>query len=89
MPTVGAHAGAHIFRRFRLTWIRKQAAPKDLERFWMGHAIEEVGDLYSKLKEDVEFRKEVTERIGLGFSCTECTEIPTTERWLVSPENLQ
>jgi hypothetical protein len=27
------------------------------------------------MDEDVEFRKEVTERIGLGFSCTECTEI--------------
>jgi hypothetical protein len=48
----------------------------------MGHASDwdkgqrsEVGDVYSKLKEDVEFRKEVAERIGLGFSCTECTEI--------------
>jgi hypothetical protein len=33
----------------------------------MGHASEEVGDLYSKLKEDVAFRQEWTERIGLGF----------------------
>jgi len=33
----------------------------------MGHASEEVGDLYSKLKEDVAFRHEWTERIGLGF----------------------
>jgi hypothetical protein len=27
----------------------------------------EVGDLYSKLKEDVAFRQEWAERIGLGF----------------------
>jgi integrase len=59
--------GFHAFRRFRLTWLRKKGAPKDLERFWMGHAPEEVGDLYSKLKEDVAFRQEWAERIGLGF----------------------
>jgi hypothetical protein len=33
----------------------------------MGHAPDEVGDLYSKLKEDVAFRQEWAERIGLGF----------------------
>ena len=59
--------GAHAFRRFRLTHIRKHAVPKDLERFWMGHEDEEIGDIYSKLKEDVEFRKDWTTRIGLGF----------------------
>jgi integrase len=59
--------GFHAFRRFRLTWLRKNSVPKDLERFWMGHASEEVGDLYSKLKEDVAFRQQWAERIGLGF----------------------
>ena len=59
--------GAHAFRRFRLTHIRKHAVPKDLERFWMGHEDEEIGDIYSKLKEDVEFRQDWTTRIGLGF----------------------
>jgi hypothetical protein len=33
----------------------------------MGHAPEEVGDLYSKLKDDVAFRQEWAERAGLGF----------------------
>jgi integrase len=61
------HVGFHAFRRFRLTWLRKNGAPKDLERNWMGHAPEEVGDLYSKLKDDVPFRQEWAERIGLGF----------------------
>jgi len=59
--------GAHAFRRFRLTWLRQNAVPKDLEHFWMGHADEEVGDLYSQLESNVQFRKEVAERIGLGF----------------------
>ena len=61
------HVGFHAFRRFRLTWLRKNGVPKDLERYWMGHAPEEVGDLYSKLKDDVSFRQEWAERAGLGF----------------------
>jgi integrase len=61
------HVGFHAFRRFRLTWLRKNSVPKDLERYWMGHAPEEVGDLYSKLKDDVSFRQEWAERAGLGF----------------------
>jgi integrase len=59
--------GFHAFRRYRLTWLRKNSVPKDLERYWMGHAPEEVGDLYSKLKDDVSFRHEWAERAGLGF----------------------
>jgi len=59
--------GFHAFRRFRLTWLRKNGVPKDLERYWIGHAPEEVGDLYSKLKDDVSFRQEWAERAGLGF----------------------
>jgi len=61
------HVGFHAFRRFRLTWLRKNSVPKDLERYWMGHAPEEVGDLYSKLKDDVLFRQQWAERAGLGF----------------------
>jgi hypothetical protein len=64
---VRVRVGFYAFRRFRLTWLRKKAVPKDLERFWMGHAKEEVGDLYSKLKDDVAFQREWAERIGLGF----------------------
>jgi hypothetical protein len=33
----------------------------------MGHAPEEVGDLYSKLKDDVSLRQAWAERTGLGF----------------------
>ena len=64
---VRKHVGFHAFRRFRLTWLRKNGVPKDLERFWMGHAPVEVGDLYSKLKDDVAFRQDWAERVGLGF----------------------
>lgn len=61
-------AGNHAFRRFRTTHLRKNLVPKDLEHFWMGHADEEIGDLYSKLMHDVQYRKDVAERVGVGFN---------------------
>jgi integrase len=60
-------AGAHAFRRFRTTWLRKQHAPEDLIRFWLGWANKSVADVYSKLKDDVAFRKKVAEQVGIGF----------------------
>ena len=60
--------GFHAFRRFRLTWLRKNRVHADLERFWMGHENETVGDGYSKMKEDVAFRLEQAETVGLGFA---------------------
>src|SRR5215467_11332628 len=62
--------GEHAFRRFRLTHLRKyykEGFPKDLEHFWMGHKPQHVSDLYSALKDDVEFRQSWAEKIGLGF----------------------
>jgi hypothetical protein len=60
-------AGAHAFRRFRTTWLRKQHAPEDLIRFWLGWANKSVADVYSKLKDDVAFRRKVAEEVGIGF----------------------
>jgi integrase len=59
--------GCHAFRRFRITYLRKKGVPEDLIHFWLGHAGKSVTDHYSKLKDDLEFRKEVTARVGLGF----------------------
>jgi len=59
--------GFHAFRRFRVTYLRKQRVPEDLLKFWIGHAPETVTDGYSKMKEDRKFRAIVAERIGLGF----------------------
>ena len=60
-------AGFHAFRRFRTTWLRKNRTPEDLIRFWLGHADETVTDGYSKLAEDVEYRKQVAAEVGQGF----------------------
>lgn len=79
------HVGFHAFRRFRLTWLRKNGVPQDLERFWMGHAETEVGDLYSKLKDDASFRQEWAERIGLGF---ELVHVGTQNKVVVETEKV-
>jgi integrase len=60
--------GFHAFRRFRVTHLRKNMVPEDLIKFWIGHAPKTVTDEYSKLKDDVRFRRDVAERVGLGFS---------------------
>ena len=36
-------------------------------KFWMGHAGEDMSDLYDKIKSDVAFRREMAEKAGLGF----------------------
>jgi integrase len=59
--------GFHAMRRFRTTWLRKQRAPEDLIQFWLGHAKQSQTDGYSKLAEDVEFRRQVAETVGTGF----------------------
>ncbi len=59
--------GFHAFRRFRVSYLRKLKVPEDLIRYWIGHADGSVTDGYSKLKEDVEFRRFTTEQTALGF----------------------
>lgn len=54
--------GYRAFRRFRITWLRKNSVPEDLIQFWHGHAGNTVTDIYSKLKENVEFRLEKLKR---------------------------
>ena len=60
--------GFRIFRRFRAHWIRKNRVPWDLEKIWMGHAHKDLTDQYAEqLGEDVKYRREWCEKIGLGF----------------------
>jgi integrase len=59
--------GCRAFRRFRITLLRKKGVLEDLIHFWLGHAGKSVTDHYSKLQDDLEFRKEAAVRVGLGF----------------------
>jgi hypothetical protein len=59
--------GFNIFRRFRITQVRKSECPDALRHFWSGHAAGHVSERYIKLLEEREFRLEWAERIGLRF----------------------
>ena len=61
--------GFHAFRRFRTSLLRKAREPEDLLRLRLGHASKSVTDDYARqLREDLPFRQEWAERVGLGFS---------------------
>jgi integrase len=83
-------AGFHAFRRFRTSWLRKNRAPEDLIRFWLGHANKSVTDGYSKLSEDRDFRKECAEKADLGFAIrpSNATVVPIVPKseWLAQFE---
>jgi Phage integrase family len=63
--------GLNIFRRFRITELKKAECPPALEHFWSGHAQTHVSERYTKLLEQCDYRLEWAEKIGLGF------ELPT------------
>lgn len=74
----GVKAGAHIFRRFRNSFLRASNVPTGLLKYWMGHSRnQDMTDVYDKSSEDAAWRALVAEQIGTGFtlpSCTDCTE---------------
>jgi integrase len=65
-------AGFHALRRFRVTHLRKQRTQEDLLRFWIGQGDKSVTDRYSKLRDDLEFRKAEVERVGIGINLGSC-----------------
>jgi len=60
--------GFHAFRRFRNTYLRNYTScPNGLRNYWLGWSGKDMSDHYDKVREDVAFRSEVADRIGLGF----------------------
>lgn len=58
----------HAFRRFREAWLQKSEARQLLIDYWMGHSNNDMSSRYGKqLVEDVKYRKEWAEKVGLGF----------------------
>lgn len=49
-----------VYRVFR-------RVPEDLIRFWIGHADRSGTDGYSRVRDDMEFRRLVAQQTGLGF----------------------
>lgn len=55
------------FRRFRISHLREARIHEDVIRYWAGHANGSITDLYSKLGEKIELRKQAATAAGLGF----------------------
>jgi integrase len=60
-------AGFHAFRRFRVSYMRKNRVLEDLIRFWIGHSNTSTTDRYSRVSDDVGFRQKEAADVGLGF----------------------
>jgi integrase len=62
----------HAFRRFRQSVLEKSEARQLLIDFWLGHKNLDMSSRYAKqLTEDMEFRQEWAEKVGLGFDLSE------------------
>lgn len=59
--------GFHSLRRFRVTYLRETGTQEELIKYWIGHSSKDITDRYSKLAQNVKFRKEWAEKIGVGF----------------------
>ena len=59
--------GDQVSRRKWTWWLRKSPAPEVRIWFWLGRANKSVTDAYSKRTENLHFRKECTEKVGLGI----------------------
>jgi len=59
--------GFNIFRRFRITLLKKSDCPDALQHFWSGHAHTHVSERYTKMLDEREFRLGWAEKVGAGF----------------------
>jgi integrase len=69
--------GFHAFRRFRNTYLRNYTScPNGLRNFWLGWSGKDMSDHYDKIREDAAFRREVAERVGIGFELPKTPIVP-------------
>ena len=70
--------GFHAFRRFRNTFLRNYTScPNGLRNFWLGWSGKHMSDHYDKIREDAAFRREVAERVGIGFELPKPPTVPS------------
>jgi hypothetical protein len=65
----------HAFRRFRESVLLKSECRQILIDYWMGHENPDMSTRYGRqLVEDVKYRKEWAEKVGLGFELPQVSE---------------
>jgi hypothetical protein len=80
---VGSRRGLKTYRRQALLRVKSEARQLLID-YWMGHENDEMSTRYGKqLLEDVKYRKEWAEKVGLGF------DLPTLNPGLFGLRGLQ
>jgi integrase len=65
----------HAFRRFREATLQRSEVRQILIDYWMGHENADMSSRYGKqLTEDVEFRQQWAQKVGLGFGLLQASE---------------
>jgi integrase len=60
-------AGLHAFRHSRVTMLRKNGRPGDLQRQWIGHSSLKTTDRYSHTDQELAYRQNAARRVGLDL----------------------
>jgi integrase len=69
--------GLHSLRRIRNTFVRNHTScPHGLRNYWPGWAENDMSGQDDKVREDGAFRKEVAERVGIGFVLPKPSIVP-------------
>jgi len=61
-------AGLHAFRHSRVTMLRKNGTPEDLQKQWIGHSSLRTTDRYSHTNQELEYRRLAASKAGLSFT---------------------
>ena len=59
--------GFHAYRHARVTILRKNGTPPELQTKWIGHSSLRTTDGYDHTGEEVEYRQRNAKKVGLGF----------------------
>jgi len=62
-----AKAGLHAFRHSRVTMLRKNGTPADLQKQWIGHSSLKTTDRYSHTDQELDYRRNAARRVGLDL----------------------
>lgn len=60
-------AGLHAFRHSRVTLLRKNGTPADLQKQWIGHSSLRTTDRYSHTDQELDYRRIAASRVGLDL----------------------
>jgi integrase len=59
--------GQYAFRHSRVTLLRKNGTPADLQKLWIGHSSLRTTDRYAHTDQELEYRHREAARVGLDL----------------------